>query len=68
MANCSHCGTHFIGNAGTDTCLICGYEQDPDYVREVRVKKAIHDLAGGDPKSYGTSKEYPIKKRWSMKD
>ena len=65
---CSHCGAHFIGNAGTDTCLICGYSQDELAEQLIRVKKAIHDLTGENPKSYGASQDYPIRKKWSMKD
>ena len=68
MPICSHCGAHFIGNAGTETCLICGYSQDIEYVKDVKAKKAVHDFLERNPQTDGGSKNYSIRKRWSMKD
>ena len=65
---CSHCGVHFIPNSGTETCIICGYEQNPDHVQDVRIKKLLHDATGYNPQSDGGDKDYRAKRKWSMKD
>jgi hypothetical protein len=66
--NCWRCGAKFIPNYGTDTCLICGYEQDLDYVQEVRIKQLLHESTGYNPQTDGGDDSYRVRKKWSMRD
>lgn len=52
----------------TYNCFYCGYSQDIDHVEDVKAKKAVHDFLERNPQSYGSDKNYPLRKKWSMRD
>jgi len=68
MAICWRCLKPLMLRPKTQTCIYCGFTPDEYAEKLIQAKKAIHDLTGGDPKSYGSNKNYPIRKRLSMKD
>lgn len=41
---CCHCKSLLV-RTDLGTCVICGYEQDPDHIEYVKKAQAEHDLA-----------------------
>ena len=66
--NCLKCLKNFIPHPVTGNCWYCGGEQDLEHIEYVRIKKLLHEATGHNPQSDGSDKDYPLRKKWSMKD
>lgn len=58
---CCNCGKLLFINPLTETCIYCSYEQNVEHIKYVKLRQAIHDKTGLNPRSYGGNAEYRIK-------